>query len=240
MPRPKFFALAILTVAACSSVAAAVGLKPKPEAAAPPTPSKVEVMTAPAQAGQFWVKLIYSLPGGPDSVLTRVASGTTSLNHRLPATRLRDSFLLNEPPLTQTVTGQGCVQSKRRGQLSSEVCRGWSYTTADQPPPPPILDSVIVDTTLIIARIDAKPDRVSGMAGVLVQQFCPFVQFKDQRVALPSEYQAIPYCQDLYQSFPLNPPSADQQRKADITCIAWTATGGTISASQCTTNSTAL
>ena len=109
-------------------------------------PRRLRVTTEDTQGSTFWVKLSYQLPGGPDSALTSVQQGSTVLaNHRLPPVT-RDSFALPKPAVGSSYVGQGCVQSKRRGLLSNQVCAGFSFTASDTPPPPPIIDSVIADT----------------------------------------------------------------------------------------------
>lgn len=199
-------------------------------------PAKVTVTTARAQAGQFWVKLSYQLPGGPDSVITRVASSQASSVHRLAASRLRDSFLLNEPPIATTLSGQGCAQSKRRGLLSTEVCRGWSYTTPDQPPPPPVLDSVRADTVVIGGRIVTQkaptmlgPNHAVVLPGQTAT-YCMVFTFGDGSQAVQTEQ--LPDCSGAIPEG-TRTASVAGQAKVDKLCIQWRAGGGTITRSSC-------
>jgi len=149
---------------------------PTPE----PSPKILAVTTEAAMAGQFKVKLFYQLPGAPDSALTRAVTGISAAQaHRLPASILSDSFLFVEPAtLGAVVNGQVCVQSKRRGQLSGEVCRSWTYTVLDRPPPPPVIDSVKTDTALVIASGHLYPESKS-VTGIAAWTMCMLYQMKD-------------------------------------------------------------
>lgn len=196
-------------------------------------PKRFEVVAEDMpQIGMIRLMLTYALPGGPDSVLTRVTTSTgPGQAHRLAATALRDSFFVARPTVGTTATGVGCAESKRRGLSSGEVCRAWSKTIADVPPPPPILDSIKADTT--IAGLDLKPDApLTVLAGGQVQ-FCAFLIFRGGQVAMRTQDE--PGCAGHYGAFPasLRVLTVDQQRVANRQCIRWTTRDGTITAEDC-------
>jgi hypothetical protein len=115
----------------------------EPGSVAQPGP-KVTVTTRDA-GPNFWVIIAAQAAGGPDSLFYSVTQGASVIVRKQPASVVRDSFSLPKP--ASPVTGQGCVQSKRRGQLSNNVCKPWTSPT-EGPPPDPIID-VTVDTTVI-------------------------------------------------------------------------------------------
>lgn len=204
--------LPVLLLTACASIVAGANIP-----ANTPSPNNVSVTTGVATGTQFKVLLRYSLPGSPDSVLTRVAGAGISLAHRLPATVVRDSFLLTRPAMAQTVSGQACVQSKRRGQLSNEVCRSWSYTEPDQPPPPPVIDSVIVDTMITQGLLYPE----SKSAGTSERwTFCMLYRMGNGNVGYVGP--RTPECEGYRTA--LGPDvTAIQQNKLDRdTCTRWT------------------
>lgn len=229
-----------LLAAACAGLAASTPISSSTAAlrtADAVNPRRLTVETSVVREGQFKVVLRYRLPGGPDSVLTRLTrtSPPLELTHRLRATVTRDSFLLDRPAVLTVVNGIACVQSKRRALLSMEVCAPWSYTEADAPPPPPVLDSVIPDTmALRIARLDVKPDNLTLVMNTSAC-LCAFPIFGDGQVAMAAD--DADDCATYYQHWPdsLRRPRPAQQAIADTLTVLWQATGGTMQPGACGT-----
>lgn len=114
---------------------------------------------ASADGPNVKIRVTYQLTGGPDSVFTRVNGGTVQ-SHRRPATGLAtvaDSFTTPRPAIGVTINGLACVQVKRRGLLSAEVCSStpWTYTEPDQDPPPPVVNPPTADTTYLRATFES-------------------------------------------------------------------------------------
>lgn len=139
-------------------------------------PRRVEA-AALADGANVKIRLTYQLTGGPDSVFTRVNGGTVQAHRRAaigPAT-VADSFTTPRPAPNATINGLACVQVKRRGLLSVEVCSStpWTYTEPDQQPPPPVVNPPTVDTTAFDdtfarAGVCAKAATVAGWGWGLV------------------------------------------------------------------------
>jgi len=172
-------------------------------AAGPPAPDqpapRITVTTANQPGPNFWVKIhVSSAPGGPDSLLYSVRQGATTViaATRRAATVLRDSFSLVKPAIGATATGNGCVQSKRRGLLSTVACATYSFTTPDTPPEPPVVD-VSTDTLVIALKILPH----SATFSILTQQqYCPVFTMGDGKRGMPNEFLALPYCKTLFEA----------------------------------------
>lgn len=174
------------------------------------------------------VRLAADDGGGPvDSlIVTESGSGQPTQTKRLVAQATQVvSFIWTKPAIGQTITGTITAQVKRRALVSATASRTWSFTTPDQAPPPPI-----IDTALVISRLDLKPDSVRLGTGQQVQ-FCAFIAFKDGAVAMRG--QDGPVCSAAYTALIPKFPSGAQQAKADSLCLTWQATGGTITVSPC-------
>lgn len=222
----------ILTLACVGVVASA----PVPLATA--NPKNLSVFAARATENNIKVVLVYQLPGNPDSALTRLTQVQPAVNraHRLPSSILRDSFLLTRPAIGVTVNGIACVQSKRRGLLSPEICGPWSYTEADVAPPPPILDTIRPDTSsLRIAGLDLKPDNFTLAPGEGTC-LCVFTVFGDGQVAMPAGDAAgcAGHYTSSWPSAKRQPSLAQQQISDTLTVLIQEAgSGGTVQAGTC-------
>lgn len=138
-----------------------------------------------------------------------------------------------------------CVR-RRKNALLAEICQSWQTNYTKVP------DSMSVDSSLAIKKIDIKPDtakvfstrKTDGTVNSvgITQQFCALVVFRDGKVALRAIEKDKPDCVNQYGKFPLaaRSVSAKQQAVADKVCINWTATGGTIGAEICPTTGTPL
>jgi hypothetical protein len=217
--------LPLLVVAACAGAVAATSGLPS---GAQPAPKWLKVSTTRATATTFRIRLSWTAAGTPDSILTRATNAGSLSGHRLPGTAVRDSFVVPVPVLGSTTSGTACVQSKRRGLLSTEVCAPWTFANVDVAPPPPVIDSVRTDTT--VAAFVVKPEVVNLLAGQS-QQFCGFVQFGDGQVVPFPNQRTITTCGGYYTgSWPAaqRQPSAAQVAVVDALRFAVHVSGGRV------------
>lgn len=113
-----------------------------------PPPRNVKAKAEPVGPNVV-ITLSYQVGGNPDSVITRVNGGLVA-SHRLRAVSphtTTDAFTTPRPAPGVTINGLACVQSKKGGQLSQEVCSPtpWSYKEPEVLPPP-IVNPPVADT----------------------------------------------------------------------------------------------
>jgi hypothetical protein len=219
--------MGLLVVGACGVAGAASLLRSAPE---PKAPGRVTVTVAPAAAGSIQATVRFTLAGGPDSVFVAWSGGGSGpVEHRLgPVTR--DSQVYAAPAPLATSTGQVCVRAARRGLVSVSVCRVWSFTAADVAPPPPAIDTVTVDTALVVTGARIVPRQVTLLARQSLA-FCMLFRLGDGAVAVQTEQ--LPDCAPATAGQPAATPR--QQAVVDALCVLWDAEGGTITPSRCDT-----
>lgn len=146
-------------------------------------------------------------------------------------TAQRDSVSFRAPKVFgASARWYACRRVLRAGeQIQPEKCVVWRVVLPAKP-----VDSVWVDSSLTIAKLDLKPDKISVEAKKTVQ-FCAFVVFLDGKVAMRAKEKIAPECLSEYTRFSLVQRSVKpaQQEIADTLCVKFEATGGTISAETC-------
>jgi hypothetical protein len=118
----------------------------------------------------------------------------------------------------QTLSGQVCAKTKRRGVSSSATCKPWSKVIPDIAPPPPI-----IDTTLRVFGLMVRPRLDSLALGATGPCQCVFFRFTDGAIAEAAKDRA--QCDAIYM-VQTEPPrrarvSPGQQAVADTARITW-------------------
>lgn len=126
-----------------------------------------------------------------------------------------------------------CVRVRSNTLKSNDLCQVWitNYTKAT---PPPVVDTVKVDSSLAILKLDVKPDNPTVETGQQIQ-FCAYVVFQTGKVALRTQDKGIPQCDEMYKGYTLvqRDLTLRQQQAADSVCVQWKVTGGSIVAETC-------
>lgn len=123
-------------------------------------------------------------------------------------------------------TAPAATPRSRALRITSTTGQVSEDTVTFTPGAPPPVDS------LAITALDVKPDAVTLQPGQAFQ-FCAFIKFADGATAVRTQDRAD--CSSLYLALLPKPPSPAQQAIADVFCVTWRATGGTITASGCDT-----
>jgi len=153
--------------------------------------------------------------------------GWTGLPNNSAIADTSTSWKAIAPPGWDSTTFTATVISTRGALRSAARSLRWAVNAGVGQPGP-----IVLDTTLQLARLDLKPDSIR-LAPLAQVQFCPFIQFRDGAVAMRG--QDAPQCSLQYAQLGavIKRASAAQQAVADLVCIDWQATGGTITPDPC-------
>jgi len=189
-----------------------------------------------------------------DTVYVRFRRDTTFGNTRVDLTkksvRQRDSLDFKVAKVFgKKADYSASLRDMRKGAAIASRSVSWQTNFAAVVDTiPPVIDTLVIDSTLALMKIDVKPDSVQVFAShnadgtpnndpakPKTQQFCPLLTFADGKIALPANYREFTVCASEYAKVPLaiRSVSAKQQARADSACIKWEATGGTITAAAC-------
>lgn len=203
--------------------------------------------------------IYYTLSGAPrtgDTVQLRLGRDSTAEWPRYLATAKRTTQRDTASLAINKIYGKrvrlyACVRISYNGvnQPQLEKCSPW-FTNFAVPvdTTPPVVDTVTVDSALAIVRLDLKPDQAGplsqdwtpprsqanpGMQNA-TEQLCPFFVFGDGQIALRARDRNN-FCIAEYAKFGTakTRPSAAQQLIADLQCVQWSASGGTIPREVC-------
>jgi len=132
------------------------------------------------------------------------------------------------PAVWDSVTFTATIVSTQGSKLSTPSSVSWKAVRAPGPPGP-----IIVDSSLTVIGLDVKPDTVKTLLAGQSQQFCTFIKFYGGAMALRA--QDSPQCDPEYAKLPATARvvSATQQGIANVFCLTWKATGGTITVGGC-------
>jgi hypothetical protein len=182
-----------------------------------------------------------------DTVVVKLTRDSSATVKPVSITRLRfakiDSVSFRVDKIYNSVAKYSSCVRRRKNALLSEICQFWQTNFTKAP------DSMWVDSSLAMVKLDIKPDTVkvyaSGPSNTdptkykTTQQFCAFIVFKDGKVAMRAQDKLHAECPVMYaQYYSLVKRSVTpaQQAVADKVCVQWSATGGTIGAEVCPTS----